>query len=267
MGRTTIQLIAVAVNYCSVSSLAFSIPRNRHQHVWSRTIVRFHSHPPKQQQSSEDMLSPHNDDNDNVNSSVSDNDAYARALQPPLPQNKWWSSMSSLPFNCTMCGKCCKTKGSVWMSPTETIQAARFLKMSTEAFIQQYASHTLSGDDNEVWIQIKNDPTGAACVFLEDKQCRIYEARPVQCSTYPFWPNIMESEATWDDEVRSTDEDANGPYWTPDAGGCEGMQYIGDDSNSDTTGTLIEEAHLKLEAYEWEERRFPPESHWNATSS
>jgi Fe-S-cluster containining protein len=216
--------------------------------------MRFQSHPP-QKQLPEDLL-PHDD---SVDTSASNDDAYARALQAPLPKNKWWSSLSSMPFDCTSCGKCCKTKGSVWMSPTETLHAARFLTMSTEAFIYQYASHTLAGDDDnehEVWIQIKNDPTGTACVFLENNQCRIYEARPVQCSSYPFWSHLMKSEAAWDDEVRFTDENDSGPYWTRDGGGCEGMQYIGD-NNSNNTGISIGEAHSKLQAYEFEERRFP----------
>ena len=175
------------------------------------------------------------------------------------------------------------------MSPLETHHAAQLLELSTETFIAEYASHTLSGDDNDnqVWIQLKNDPTGTACVFLNDQKCRIYEARPVQCSTYPFWPNLLESEAAWDEEVRmaglpfNTDgsqdgsqdgRGGGGPYWTPEGGGCEGMQYIGmtadvqalapgcidnDDNNSNQAGVSIAEAHAKLEAYEWEERRFP----------
>jgi uncharacterized protein len=190
-----------------------------------------------------------------------DTDAYAKALQTHPANDAWWSSLVSLPFECTSCGKCCKTKGSVWMSPTETNNAAQFLNLSTEDFVAAYASHTLS-DGNQSWIQVKNDPTGEACVFLEENQCRIYQARPIQCSTYPFWPNILESEAAWDEEVRLADDKQGGPYWTPDDGGCEGMQYImavpaGANTDDARVGVSIEEAQEKLLAYEWEERRFP----------
>ena len=188
-----------------------------------------------------------------------DADAYAKALQPHPAKDTWWSSLAYLPFDCTSCGKCCKTKGSVWMSPAETHRAAQFLNLSPDDFVSAYASHTLS-DGNQSWIQVKNDPTGEACVFLENNQCRIYEARPIQCSTYPFWPNILESEAAWDEEVRVADDKQGGPYWTPDDGGCEGMQYIMIDAAGAIAGgpgVSIEEAHEKLLAYEWEERRFP----------
>jgi hypothetical protein len=96
----------------------------------------------------------------------------------------------------------------------------------------------------------------------KSNQCRIYQARPIQCSTYPFWPNILESEAAWDEEVRLADDKQGGPYWTPDDGGCEGMQYImavpaGANTDDARVGVSIEETQEKLLAYEWEERRFP----------
>jgi Fe-S-cluster containining protein len=40
------------------------------------------------------------------------------------------------------------------------------------------------------------------CVFWGEGGCGVYEDRPIQCSTYPFWPSIMESEAAWRDEAR-----------------------------------------------------------------
>jgi spermidine synthase len=30
-----------------------------------------------------------------------------------------------------------------------------------------------------------------ACVFLKGRLCSVYEARPTQCRTYPFWPEVM----------------------------------------------------------------------------
>jgi Fe-S-cluster containining protein len=50
----------------------------------------------------------------------------------------------TLPFSCTGCGKCCQTTGSVYMSPAEYNQAADYLNVTTSAFKQEYASHTLA---------------------------------------------------------------------------------------------------------------------------
>ena len=30
------------------------------------------------------------------------------------------------------------------------------------------------------------------CIFLKDKLCTIYPVRPLQCSTYPWWPSLMD---------------------------------------------------------------------------
>ena len=102
----------------------------------------------------------------------------------------------------------------------------------------------------------------AACIFLDKhtNQCQIYEARPTQCRTYPFWPSIVESVQDWNDECRRSaadaDTDSTGdsdnsnsdnsdsdnnvhptrtllPEWTPDAGGCEGMRPIQIDPQDD----------------------------------
>ena len=41
------------------------------------------------------------------------------------------------------------------------------------------------------------------CIFLDaGGQCGIYAVRPVQCRTYPFWPELVGSEAVWQREAR-----------------------------------------------------------------
>jgi len=203
------------------------------------------------------------------------------------PEYRWFQDRSSLPFECTACGKCCKTKGNVYMNPEEHEAAAVLLEISKEAFVQQYASHTLieaSRDGNEhVWLRLADHPSATedenelidesrGCIFLqEDNTCRIYEARPIQCSTYPFWPNILASRKAWNDEVRqiedshetsSTSDSRNlPPKWTRDGGGCEGMQRIGEEYDDEEVdpiqGVPKEQVYEQVYWYEHDERRFP----------
>jgi len=186
-------------------------------------------------------------------------DALAQALEAQSRSSSWWSTKESLPFDCTACGKCCKTKGSVWMTPDETVGAADYLTMDLDAFIATYGSNTLTNANGKTWVELTNNDRDA-CIFLDldSNQCKIYPVRPVQCSTYPFWPDILESEQAWNSEVRLKDDEEESstiPYWTPLGGGCEGMQQIQDDGVG--VGVSIQEAQVKLEAYEWEDRRFP----------
>ncbi len=48
-------------------------------------------------------------------------------------------------------------------------------------------------DDRLVLVNGENDH----CVFLENGQCLIYEVRPVQCRTYPFWPENLKNKYSW----------------------------------------------------------------------
>jgi Fe-S-cluster containining protein len=69
---------------------------------------------------------------------------------------------------------------------------ARVLGLSTREFTKKYCEKT------EGWIHLKNpDQT---CRFLKGKRCSVYEGRPAQCRTWPFWPENMNAK-TWNTEV------------------------------------------------------------------
>jgi Fe-S-cluster containining protein len=149
------------------------------------------------------------------------------------------------------------------MAPWEVKEASTLLNTSMEHFIATYASHTLQDDsDGEFWVRLQNTKE-QACVFLSsENQCRIYQARPAQCRAYPFWPNILASQESWNDEVRLLDtetgaSDQSIPYWTPELGGCEGMQRLQPTDISLSSGVPMQEVELQLQDYEFHDRRFP----------
>lgn len=41
------------------------------------------------------------------------------------------------------------------------------------------------------------------CVLWGADGCQAYDARPIQCSTYPFWSWILESPQSWSQEAKS----------------------------------------------------------------
>jgi len=44
-----------------------------------------------------------------------------------------------------------------------------------------------------------HEPLSGGCIFLgEDLKCTVYEARPDQCRTYPFWPHLLASQLSWE---------------------------------------------------------------------
>ncbi len=71
---------------------------------------------------------------------------------------------------------------------------AKVLGMTTSAFTRKHCKVTDG-------VYHLND-TGAECTFLKNKRCAVYEGRPEQCRTWPFWPEVMSAKA-WAKEVKA----------------------------------------------------------------
>jgi uncharacterized protein len=105
-------------------------------------------------------------------------------------EEKWYKD--GLRFSCTQCGKCCTGRpGVTWISLDEMQKLAEYLKISMDDLIKKY----LRKVDGKWALKERLDHS---CVFLYDKKCRVYEVRPRQCQTFPFWKQALESKDTWD---------------------------------------------------------------------
>lgn len=99
-----------------------------------------------------------------------------------------------LRFNCTQCGKCCTGgPGYVWVSQKEIEAMAQFLDLSVEIFSRRY----LKKRDNQ-FLLVEKKSENHACVFFKDNKCQVYGARPMQCRTYPFWPENLRTKESWE---------------------------------------------------------------------
>lgn len=101
--------------------------------------------------------------------------------------------LAALRFDCTGCGKCCVGRGDYYVaaSPDEQRRIRGFLNISTRWFRRRYVTVREDGTETLRW-------QGSRCVFLDtQRRCRIYSVRPAQCRTYPFWPEVVKSEASW----------------------------------------------------------------------
>lgn len=104
-----------------------------------------------------------------------------------------------LHFECTACGKCCTGNSDthyIALSNKEADLLRAHLGVSEAWFKRRYVEHLT----RENWSIRMRD---GQCVFLDkNKQCGIYHLRPVQCRTYPFWPELLDDEAHWQAEKR-----------------------------------------------------------------
>ncbi len=98
-------------------------------------------------------------------------------------------------FECQGEGKCCVSRGNygyVYLSFSDRKRLAAFLKMTTAEFSAKYTEK----EDGMVQLKYRDKD----CPFLENNRCRVYDARPWQCRTWPFWPENMDSDI-WKREI------------------------------------------------------------------
>ncbi len=97
-----------------------------------------------------------------------------------------------LRFECTGCGNCCKLDGGkVFVTAKEAETIAAFLHITEEEFHQRYIA------DREQGKYVLKDGDADNCIFLKNNRCEIYEVRPIQCKTFPFWHENIKSLYRW----------------------------------------------------------------------
>lgn len=108
----------------------------------------------------------------------------------PRERTPWYAD--GLRFSCTQCGNCCTgAPGYVWMIEEEIERLRDHLGLSREEFGRRYLRRV--GPRHSLIEKPDGD-----CVFWDrDGGCTVYEARPDQCRTWPFWPHNLQSERSW----------------------------------------------------------------------
>jgi len=120
-------------------------------------------------------------------------------------QQEWYRE--GLNFQCTQCGNCCTgPPGAVWFEEDEAEAMASGLGLSVARFKQEWARRL----DGRWSLKERLTAHGWDCVFLDRESspgkalCRLYETRPAQCRTWPFWPENLGSPEAWAEARRET---------------------------------------------------------------
>jgi|SRR3989344_2746691 len=117
---------------------------------------------------------------------------------------KTWFS-EGLRFKCTGCGKCCTgTPGYVFLSEQDLHRLAEHFQLTPEEFAKQY---TRKEEDR---LALIDQPSTGDCIFLKDKKCTVYQARPMQCQTFPWWLHNLRNPEDWNEASRR----------------CEGINHV-----------------------------------------
>lgn len=113
-------------------------------------------------------------------------------------KKEWWSE--GITFQCIPdCGRCCNEPGGiVHLSQTDAENLAQFFEMPTSEWLQRDGRRRLDGK----WV-LKSRPEDDICIYLDDgMKCMVYDAKPTQCSAFPWWRENLRAERKWNKVVR-----------------------------------------------------------------
>lgn len=112
-----------------------------------------------------------------------------------------------LRFQCTGCGDCCTgAPGYVWVVAEEISAIAEKVGLSAAEFEATYVRRV---GVRKSLLEYENGD----CVMFdpERRACRVYEARPRQCRTWPFWDSTVGTPDDWQQTCEDCPGCGNGP--------------------------------------------------------
>ena len=108
---------------------------------------------------------------------------------------------NGLRFECQRCSGCCRhDPGYVFLTRTDLDALVDGTGLSEEEFLKKYCKIVDLGGFKRISLIEKSNYD---CIFWEDGGCRVYDSRPVQCRTFPFWISYLEDEADWKNLAKS----------------------------------------------------------------
>jgi Fe-S-cluster containining protein len=136
------------------------------------------------------------------------------------PKSPWYAG--GLKFACSQCGNCCTGgPGYVWLEKGEILKLAEHLRLTPEETVERYCRKI----DGKFSLRERKNPTTGQydCIFLQEEQvtrpagraqdggvggadeavvnarrtCAVYPVRPLQCRTWPFWPENLSNPKIW----------------------------------------------------------------------
>lgn len=103
---------------------------------------------------------------------------------------------SGLRFGCRRCSRCCRHEpGYVFLTRDDLQRLAAGLGLTASEVLARYCRLVGIGAFRRV--SLRESPE-YDCILWGQDGCRVYEHRPLQCRSFPFWAANLESPEAWE---------------------------------------------------------------------
>jgi Fe-S-cluster containining protein len=107
---------------------------------------------------------------------------------------------SGLRFECTRCSSCCRhTPGYVFLSSADLDVLSLALGMNRQDVLRTYCRQVPLGLARRISLKEK---ANFDCILWENGGCSVYQSRPLQCRSFPFWSGCVSSLEEWEHHGR-----------------------------------------------------------------
>ncbi len=100
-----------------------------------------------------------------------------------------------LHFECRRCSNCCRYEpGFVFLSYHDLKRLEYATSLSRAECVSRYCRGIYIHGTYRLSLIEKDNYD---CIFWSEEGCLVYEHRPLQCRSYPFWPEYLENRRSW----------------------------------------------------------------------
>jgi Fe-S-cluster containining protein len=130
-------------------------------------------------------------------------------MSPTDSDAPWFGD--GLRFQCTRCGACCRgAPGYVWVVEEEIARLAAYRGETVAQFSRRFVRRV-----GQRYSLIEK-PSGDCIFWDREAGCTVYPARPVQCQTWPFWPENLETPQSWEQVTQDCPGSGRGQWFSVD---------------------------------------------------
>jgi len=100
-------------------------------------------------------------------------------------------------FECQRCSRCCRYEpGFVFLSLRDLSDLEIALNRTRDDIMKEYCKIVDVGGSKRVSLKERDN---FDCIFWADGVCTVYEKRPLQCRSFPFWNTLLQSTEDWEE--------------------------------------------------------------------
>jgi Fe-S-cluster containining protein len=92
----------------------------------------------------------------------------------------------SFAFGCNQCGKCCREREDILLTPLDLFKIAKYLNKSIQDILEEYCEFYEGADSKVPIVRIKPKEYRKTCPFCEKGRCSIQPIKPVVCALFPL---------------------------------------------------------------------------------